>query len=94
MVLLGTDVGRLPDPGPGPGGLACFLVPRRLPDGEANRIAIERLKDKLGNRSNASAEIEYRGALGWPVGAEGEALRPSWRWCATPASTPPWSRPA
>ena len=43
-------------------GLSCFLVPRWLPDGR-NAIRIQRLKDKLGNRSNASAEIEYAGAL-------------------------------
>ena len=41
------------------GGLTCFLVPRWLPDGTRNRILIQRLKDKLGNRSNASSEIEY-----------------------------------
>ena len=40
-------------------GLTCFVVPRVLPDGSANAFAIQRLKDKLGNRSNASAEIEF-----------------------------------
>jgi putative acyl-CoA dehydrogenase len=57
-----------------PGGLSCFLVPRVLPDGSRNPIRIQRLKDKLGNRSNASAEIEYDGALGWLVGEEGRGV--------------------
>ena len=57
-----------------PGGLTCFLVPRWLEDGR-NAIQIERLKNKLGNRSNASAEIEYAGALAWPVGDEGDGVR-------------------
>src|ERR1044071_9991328 len=42
-----------------PGGLRCFLVPRVLPDGTRNRFFLQRLKDKLGNKSNASAEVEY-----------------------------------
>jgi putative acyl-CoA dehydrogenase len=58
-----------------PGGLTCFLLPRMLPDGNRNSIAIQRLKDKLGNRSNASAEIEYDSALGWRIGAEGAGVR-------------------
>ena len=45
-----------------PGGLSCFLVPRVLPDGTRNAFLLQRLKDKLGNRSNASAEVEYDGA--------------------------------
>jgi putative acyl-CoA dehydrogenase len=57
-----------------PGGLSCFLVPRVLPDGTRNRIRLVRLKDKLGNRSNASAEIEYDNAIGWPVGEEGRGV--------------------
>ena len=44
-----------------PGGLTCFLLPRVLPDGTRNAFAIQRLKDKLGNRSNASSEIEFDG---------------------------------
>ncbi len=52
----------------GPEGQGCFLVPRILDDGSKNGIRIERLKDKLGNRSNASAEIEFLGAVGFPVG--------------------------
>ncbi len=58
-----------------PGGLTCFLLPRVLPDGSRNAIRLQRLKDKLGNRSNASAEIEYEGALGWRVGDEGRGVR-------------------
>jgi putative acyl-CoA dehydrogenase len=55
-------------------GLSCFAVPRRLPDGTRNGIVIQRLKDKLGNRSNASSEIELEDALGWLVGEEGRGI--------------------
>ncbi|MCM2330225.1 putative acyl-CoA dehydrogenase [Geopseudomonas sagittaria] len=55
-------------------GLSCFLLPRLRPDGSHNRIYIQRLKDKQGNRSNASAELEYRGALAWMVGEEGRGI--------------------
>lgn len=58
-----------------PGGLSCFLLPRVLPDGARNPIRIQRLKDKLGNKSNASAEIEYENATGWLVGAEGAGVK-------------------
>ena len=58
-----------------PGGLSCFLVPRVLPDGSRNEFRVLRLKDKLGNRSNASGEIEYEGAVGRLVGAEGAGVR-------------------
>ena len=58
-----------------PGGLSCFLVPRIVPDGERNRIQLMRLKDKLGNRSNASAEIEYHDAFAELIGAEGEGVK-------------------
>jgi putative acyl-CoA dehydrogenase len=58
-----------------PAGLSCLLVPRCRPDGARNAILIQRLKDKLGNRSNASAEIEYAGALAWLVGEEGHGVR-------------------
>ncbi|MFE5548347.1 acyl-CoA dehydrogenase family protein [Streptomyces sp. NPDC056534] len=57
-----------------PGGISCFLVPRVLPDGSRNAIRLQRLKDKLGNRSNASSEIEYEGALGRLVGEEGRGV--------------------
>jgi putative acyl-CoA dehydrogenase len=55
-------------------GLACYLLPRRLPDGTRNTIRINRLKDKLGNRSNASAEVEFDDALAWPVGEPGRGI--------------------
>ncbi len=57
-----------------PGGLSCFFVPRVLPDGARNAIRLQRLKDKLGNWSNASAEIEYEDATGWLVGEEGRGV--------------------
>jgi putative acyl-CoA dehydrogenase len=57
-----------------PGGLTCFLVPRVLPGGERNGMRLMRLKDKLGNRSNASAEIEFDAALAWQVGDAGRGI--------------------
>lgn len=57
------------------GGLSCFFVPRFLPDGQRNSVRLERLKDKLGNRSNASAEVEFQDAIGWRLGEEGEGIR-------------------
>ncbi len=56
-------------------GLSCFLAPRWRPDGSRNAIRLQRLKDKLGNRSNASAEIEYEGAWARMVGEEGRGVR-------------------
>ncbi|MDM4722198.1 acyl-CoA dehydrogenase family protein [Micromonospora sp. WMMA1363] len=58
-----------------PGGLTCFLVPRVLPDDTRNPMHLMRLKDKLGNRSNASSEIEYEHAVAWRVGDEGRGVR-------------------
>jgi len=58
-----------------PGGLSCFLVPRMLPDGARNTFLIQRLKDKLGNRSNASSEVEFDATHGWLVGDEGAGVR-------------------
>jgi putative acyl-CoA dehydrogenase len=58
-----------------PGGLSCFLLPRVRPDGTRNGMRLQRLKDKLGNRSNASAEVEYDEALAWLVGEEGHGVR-------------------
>jgi putative acyl-CoA dehydrogenase len=58
-----------------PGGLSCFAVPRWRPDGTRNPVFIQRLKDKLGNRSNASSEIELDGAWGVMVGEEGRGVR-------------------
>ena len=58
-----------------PGGLSCFLVPRILPDGTRNTFKIQRLKDKLGNRSNASSEPEFDDTVAWLVGEEGRGVR-------------------
>ena len=58
-----------------PAGLSCFLVPRVLPDGSRNVFRIQRLKDKLGNRSNASSEPEFDGTVAWLVGEEGRGVR-------------------
>lgn len=58
-----------------PGQISCFLVPFWTPDGTRNRFSIMRLKDKLGNRSNPSSEIEYNGTLAWRVGDEGKGIR-------------------
>jgi putative acyl-CoA dehydrogenase len=57
-----------------PEGLTCFLLPRVLPDGSRNAMQIQRLKDKLGNTSNASSEVEYRQAVAWPVGEPGRGI--------------------
>ncbi|MFD3551748.1 acyl-CoA dehydrogenase family protein [Streptomyces goshikiensis] len=58
-----------------PGGLTCFLVPRVLPDGSRNAFALQRLKDKLGNRSNASAEVEFDRTWARRVGEEGRGVK-------------------
>ena len=55
-------------------GVSCFLVPRVLPDGSANVFRLQRLKDKLGDRSNASSEVEFDGTTGWLVGAPGRGV--------------------
>jgi putative acyl-CoA dehydrogenase len=57
-----------------PEGLTCFLLPRVLPDGTRNAMRLQRLKDKLGNRSNASSEVEYDGAFAWRVGEPGRGI--------------------
>jgi putative acyl-CoA dehydrogenase len=67
MVLAQTDEA-------GSAGLTCFFVPRFLPDGTRNAIRVQRLKDKLGNRSNASSEVEFHGAVGWLVGRIGRGI--------------------
>jgi len=59
----------------GPEGLSCYLVPRWLEDGTRNAIHLMRLKEKLGNRSNGSAEIEYHGAYAHGIGAPGDGVR-------------------
>ncbi|PSH67904.1 DNA alkylation response protein [Phyllobacterium brassicacearum] len=56
-------------------GLSCFLVPRILPDGSSNGFRFQRLKDKLGNRSNASSEVEFDNALGQMVGNPGDGVK-------------------
>jgi putative acyl-CoA dehydrogenase len=56
------------------GGLSCFLVPRFTPDGERNVFRLQRLKDKLGNRSNASSEVEFAGTWGRLIGEEGRGV--------------------
>jgi putative acyl-CoA dehydrogenase len=58
-----------------PGGLSCFLLPRFTPDGRRNRFHLQRLKDKLGNRSNASSEVEFRAAWARLVGEEGRGVQ-------------------
>ena len=55
-------------------GLSCFLMPRFFPDGTRNTIRIERLKEKLGNRSNASSEVQFDGAGAWRIGEEGRGI--------------------
>ena len=55
-------------------GISCFFMPRFLPDGSRNDIRIQRLKDKLGNKSNASSELEFDGTVAWLVGEEGRGI--------------------
>jgi putative acyl-CoA dehydrogenase len=55
-------------------GLSCFFIPRVLPDGTLNTIRVQRLKDKLGNKANASSEVEFQGATAWLVGVEGRGV--------------------
>ena len=57
-----------------PEGLTCFLMPRFLPDGSVNALRLQRLKDKLGNRSNASSEVEFHGAYARAIGEEGRGV--------------------
>ena len=58
-----------------PAGPTCFLMPRFRPDGAINALQFQRLKDKLGNRSNASAEVEFADAFAWRIGEEGRGVR-------------------
>ncbi|WP_296945760.1 isovaleryl-CoA dehydrogenase [uncultured Massilia sp.] len=67
LVLAQADVDGRP-------ALSCFFVPRYLPDGSRNAIRVQRLKDKLGNRSNASSEVEFCDAVGWLVGEVGRGV--------------------
>lgn len=57
-----------------PGGLSCFFLPRWTPDGQLNDIRIQRLKDKMGDKSNAGSEVEFWGARAWLVGEEGRGV--------------------
>ena len=66
LILAQTDEGSA--------GLSCFFLPRYLPDGSRNAIRVQRLKDKLGNRSNASSEVEFTDAYGWLVGQPGRGI--------------------
>ncbi|MFC3093931.1 DNA alkylation response protein [Alteromonas sediminis] len=56
-------------------GITCFLMPRWKPDGSKNPMQIQRLKDKVGNISNASSEVEFRGAFAWQVGEQGKGIK-------------------
>jgi len=56
-------------------GVSCFVVPGWLADGSRNRLQIQRLKDKCGNKSNASSEVEFRGAIGYLIGEPGHGIR-------------------
>jgi putative acyl-CoA dehydrogenase len=58
-----------------PAGITCLFLPRLLPDGSLNAIRIQRLKDKLGNKANASSEVEFAGASAWLVGEEGRGVQ-------------------
>jgi putative acyl-CoA dehydrogenase len=58
-----------------PAGITCLFLPRVLPDGTLNAIRIQRLKDKLGNKANASSEVEFAGASAWLVGEEGRGVQ-------------------
>ncbi len=60
---------------PGTKGLGCFLVPRKLDDGSANGFVVRRLKEKIGTRTLATAEIDFDGALGWPIGRIDEGFK-------------------
>ena len=62
-------------PLPASAGVTCFVVPRILPDGTRNVFNVQRLKDKLGNKSNASSEVEFDGTVGWRLGDEGHGVR-------------------
>ena len=65
-----------------PGGLTCFFLPRFRPDGSVNGLLLQRLKDKLGNRSNASSEVEFADAFACASARRAAACAPSSRWCS------------
>lgn len=74
MVSVRTHVGCFLVLAQAPGGLTCFLLPRFRPDGSVNALHFQRLKDKLGNRSNASSEVEFHGAYARATGEEGRGV--------------------
>ena len=75
VVLLGADVRPVPRAGPGRRRAELLPGAAGAADGTANPFRLQRLKDKLGNRSNASSEVEFDGTVGWLVGTEGRGLR-------------------
>jgi len=77
VVLLGATGRRLLHAAKVDGGVTCFFLPRTLPTATFNRFFVQRLKDKAGNRSNASSEVEFAGTLAIRVGEEGRGIRES-----------------
>jgi alkylation response protein AidB-like acyl-CoA dehydrogenase len=82
MVFLGAAERCSSGAGSGAGGPLLLFVPRLLPDGQRNGVHLERLKDKFGNRSNASSEVEFFNACGWLVGKRAMASGKSSKWAA------------
>ena len=74
VVHVGAHVRCVLDAGAGAGRAVVLFVPRVLPDGTVNALSLQRLKDKLGNHSNASSEVELKSAHGWLVGEEGRGV--------------------
>jgi len=74
LILAQTEPGTPPNSAGRSSSPSCFFLPRFTPDGELNAIRIQRLKDKLGDKSNASSEVEFWGARAWRVGAEGRGI--------------------
>ena len=74
-------------------GMSCFLLPRWTADGERNALFLQRIKDKLGNRSNASTEMEFQDAWGVMVGEEGRGIGPSSTWFRATAYIALWRQP-
>ena len=77
-----------------PDGLTAFLLPSFQPDGHRNALRFQRLKDKIGNRSNASAEVEFHAAYAERLGAEGEGVRTILKMVQWTGSIAPWRAPA
>ena len=74
FLVLAQAADAMPGTGGPPDALTCFLLPRVLPDGGRNAVRIQRLKDKLGNRANASSEVEFHDAVAWRVGEVGRGI--------------------